>query len=353
VATITKRGDLQWQAKIRRKGYPPQSRTFETKADAEVWARDIEREMDRGIFVDRGEAESTTLYDALERYRREVTPRKKGADTETGRIRRWQAHTLSKSTLARIRGKDLAKFRDDRRAEGRAENTIRLDLALLSSLYETARKEWGMEALHNPVRMIKAPGGSNKRERRLSPEEEKWLLSGIEAAMPRTPTIRALVQLALETGMRQSEILGIEWDDVDLKRKFVRLPDTKSGDPRDVPLSPVALDVLQAMPRSISGGRMFALSQDQLIRGFRAARKKGRELYESDTGEKPPAGLLDNLRFHDLRHEAASRWAAVLAAQELAKMFGWKTLQMALRYYHPTGESLAEKLARAHLTALL
>nr|WP_282100009.1 site-specific integrase [Thauera aromatica] len=201
--------------------------------------------------------------------------------------------------------------------------------------------------------MIKAPGGSNKRERRLSPEEEKWLLSGIEAAMPRTPTIRALVQLALETGMRQSEILGIEWDDVDLKRKFVRLPDTKSGDPRDVPLSPVALDVLQAMPRSISGGRMFALSQDQLIRGFRAARKKGRELYESDTGEKPPAGLLDNLRFHDLRHEAASRWAAVLAAQELAKMFGWKTLQMALRYYHPTGESLAEKLARAHLTALL
>jgi integrase len=347
MATVYRRGDLQWQAKIRRKGYPPQSRTFEIKADAVAWARDIEREMDRGVFVSRTEAESTTLHEALERYLREVTPRKKGAEAEASRIRRWQSHSLAKSALARIRGKDLAKFRDDRRTAGRAENTIRLDLALISALYETARKDWGLESLLNPVKMIKAPGGSNKRERRLLPGEEKWLLSGIEATMSRTPTIRALLQLALETGMRQSEILSIDWNDVDLKRKFIHLPDTKSGDPRDVPLSPVALCVLQSMPRPINGGNVFPLTQDRLIRGFRAALKKGRELYEAETSEKPAVGFLENLRFHDLRHEAASRWASVLAAQELAKMFGWRTLQMALRYYHPTGESLAAKLATA------
>lgn len=195
--------------------------------------------------------------------------------------------------------------------------------------------------------MIKAPGGSNKRERRLLPEEEKWLLDGLEAAMPRIPTIRALILLDLETGMRQSEILGMEWDDVDLVRKFVHLDDTKSGDPRDVPLSPKALSILQGLPRPITGGRVFDVSQDRLIRAFRQGCKKGRELCEASTDKKPCAGWLENLRFHDLRHEAASRWASVLAAQELAKMFGWRTLQMALRYYHPTGESLAEKLARA------
>ena len=349
MATFTKRGDLQWQAKVRRKGYPPQSRTFAAKADAEAWARDIEREMDRGCFLDRSEAEATTLYEALERYAREVTPRKKGAEAEIYRIRRWQSRSISKCTLARIRGKDLAKFRDERRSQGKAENTIRLDLALLSSLYETARRDWGMEGLANPVKMIKAPGGSNKRERRLLPEEEKWLLAGIEAVMPRTPTIRALILLDLETGMRQSEILGMDWEDVDLVRKFVHLDDTKSGDPRDVPLSPKALAILQGLPRPIAGGSIFDVCQDRLIRAFRQGCKKGRDLYEAATGKKPGAGWLENLRFHDLRHEAASRWASVLAAQELAKMFGWRTLQMALRYYHPTGESLAEKLAVARL----
>lgn len=134
---------------------------------------------------------------------------------------------------------------------------------------------------------------------------------------------------------------------IETLQTIVQMPDTKSGDPRDVPLSPVALAVLKAVPRPITGGKMFAISQDRLIRGFRVACKKGRELYEAKTSKKPPTGWLENLRFHDLRHEAASRWASVLAAQELAKMFGWRTLQMALRYYHPTGESLAEKLARA------
>lgn len=351
MATITKRGDLQWQAKIRRKGYPPQSRTFAAKADAEAWARDIEREMDRGIFLDRSEAEATTLYEALKRYSREVTPRKKGARAELSRIKRWQERSLASCSLARVRGKDLAKFRDDRRAEGKAENTIRLDLALLSALYETARRDWGMEGLANPVRMIIAPGGSNKRERRLLPDEEAWLLTGIEVVMPRTANMRALIRLALETGMRQSELLKIEWEDVDAKRKFIHLADTKSGDPRDVPLSPVALDVLQGLPRPIAGGRIFEVSQDRLIRAFNQACKKGRELYEQQSGKAPAIGWLQSLRFHDLRHEAASRWASVLAAQELAKMFGWRTLQMALRYYHPTGESLAEKLAKSQQAA--
>lgn len=347
MASITKRGDLQWQVKVRRKGYPPQSATFNTRAEAEKWARSVESDMDKGTYVDNSEAQRTTLYEALARYLREVTPRKKGRYAETKRIERWQKHPLARCSLVAVRGKDLAEFRDARRAEGKAENTIRLDIALISALYETARRDWGMEGLANPARMLRLPSGSRKRERCLTPDEQQALLAAVEQVMPRTPCAKALFVIALETGMRQSELLSIEWEDIDLGRRFIHLPDTKSGDPRDVPLSPQALRTIQAMPRPIDGGKLFEVSQDRITRAVPQACKRARADYAKSQGKEAPAGWLENLRFHDLRHTAATRWAAVLAAQELAKMFGWRTMQMALRYYHPTGESLAAKLFAA------
>lgn len=78
MATIRKRGDLQWESRIRKKGYPVQSRTFDTKGAAEAWSRQIESEMDKGQFVCRRESENTTLSECIARYRKEITPRKKG-----------------------------------------------------------------------------------------------------------------------------------------------------------------------------------------------------------------------------------------------------------------------------------
>ena len=113
MATIVERG-AGWQAKIRRKGFPAQSRTFDTKADAEKWARGIEHAMDRGCFVDSREAERTTLAEALDRYESEVTPRKKGAKQERLRIALWRRDPLAQYALANIRGADLAAWRDKR-----------------------------------------------------------------------------------------------------------------------------------------------------------------------------------------------------------------------------------------------
>ena len=348
MASITKRGELQWQVKVRRKGYPPQSATFNTRAEAEKWARSVESEMDKGTYVDNSEAQRTTLYEALARYLREVTPRKKGHYAETKRIERWQKHPLAKCSLVAVRGKDLAEFRDARRAEGKAENTIRLDIALISALYETAKRDWGMEGLPNPARMLRLPAGSRKRDRSLTADEQVAFLAAIPATMPRTPNAQALFILALETGMRQSELLGIEWEDIDITRRFIHLSDTKSGDPRDVPLSPKALQTIQAMPRPIDGGKVFDVTQDRLTRAVPQACKRARATYAQQHGQPAPSGWLEGeIVFHTLRHTAATRWAAVLAAQELAKAFGWKTMQMALRYYHPTGESLAAKLHAA------
>jgi integrase len=338
MATIRKRGEFQWEAQIRRKGYPAVSMTFEIKVDAEDWARDLERDMRRGVFIDRRESETTTLKKVLEKYSTEVTVRKKSKVRETSRINKLLDHKLAGYSLAGIKAKDIAEFRDAGRKRGLAENTVRLDIALLSAVFEQCRKEWGIE-VDNPCRKIKLPGGSKKRERRLSTLEESSLLEFIVKALPRTKYTRELIELDIETGMRQSEILGIEWSDVKLSSKSIHLDDTKSGDPREVPLSPRAIQIIQSMPRPITNCRVFDLSQDRLIRGFKLACKLARE-----AAEKPKAGFMENLKFHDLRHESASRWGSILNAQELCKMFGWKTMQMALRYYHPTALSIADKL---------
>ena len=153
MATFQLRGNRQWRAMIRHKGWPEQSRTFDTKADAERWARAIEGEMDRGIFVSRKEAESTTLGEALERYGKEVSALKKGAVQELSVVRMLSGSPLSRMFLAAIQGKDIAKYRDAMLADGYSPITIKRRLSVLSHLFTIATKEWGMEGLVNPVRL--------------------------------------------------------------------------------------------------------------------------------------------------------------------------------------------------------
>jgi integrase len=347
VATFIKRGEFQWQAKVRRRGHPIQSKTFTTKADAEVWARMIEREFDRdGLFQNRAEAERTTLNAALDRYATEVTPRKKGAAQEMVRIKFWQKHPLASRFLSTIRGADLAKYRDDRRLAGRAENTIRLDLALLSHVFETARKDWGMESLNNPARNVRLPSGSVPRDRRLQAEEYKYLSAALLASSQ--PIVKDIVDLALQTAMRQSEILHLSWERIDFDSRVIFLADTKNGESRNVPLSSAAIVTLRGIVRPVNGGRVFNLSQDRLIRVFQRGCEIGRAKYLSDSkaaGIPPAVGFLDNLRFHDLRHEATTRmFERGLDMIEVSSITGHKTLSMLKRYTHLRAEDLALKL---------
>ena len=124
-----------WRAIVKRKGYQTQTRTFDTKTEAEAWARQIEGEIDRGVFVSRSEAERTTLSEALSRYAREVVPSKKNTDREGRRVQAFQSRSLAHRSMASIQGKDIAAFVQRRQAEGAGPNTVRLDLALLSHLF--------------------------------------------------------------------------------------------------------------------------------------------------------------------------------------------------------------------------
>jgi integrase len=347
VAYIEKRANNQWQARVRRKGFPPETKTFNSRADAEEWATHLESEMKRGVYVSRAEAERTLLSEALERYEREVSRFKKGHEEEKYRIGKWKRHKLAKSSLAALRPTDFAKYRDERLAEGAATSTVRLELAVISHLCTVATKEWGIPII-NPIANIRLPKVQNTRERRLIADEETWLLEAVTspAGTRSNNWIKPIVIIALETAMRLGEILSLRWEHVDLKSQVAHLPATKNGTTRDVPLSTKAVTTLSNLPRSIDG-QVFPTTQSALKQSWQRAVERARKAYVAECEKNQSTvheKFLTNLHFHDLRHEATSRLAEKLALHELMKVTGHKDTRMLARYYHPRAENLAKKL---------
>jgi integrase len=315
-----------YQVQVQRKGYPAQTKTFRTKTDAQAWATIIESEMQRGVWRDRSESENTTLMEALDRYAEEIIPSKKSPRQELVRLHLWQAKPITKMFLAAIRGRDVAVVIRDMEAEGKAPNTIRLYLALLSHLFTIARKEWGMEALSNPVELVRKPKLPQGRDRRLVGDEETRLLDTCQAM---NPELASIVRIAIETAMRQGEIMGMTWDKVDLKRPTVTLEDTKNGEKRIVPLTTKAVQILRDLPRNLDG-KVWTYTPNGMRASYIKACKR--------------AGI-EGLTFHDLRHEATSRlFEKGLNPVQAAAITGHKNMQMLKRYTHLRPEDLAKLL---------
>jgi len=334
MATISKRKTKHgWKycAQIRRKGMPEQTSTHKTKAAAQAWARDIEGKMDRNAFISVGDAEKTTLYEALDRYLGEVTPSKKGARQEAARIDQLKRMPLSDYSLMRIRSSQIATWRDSLVDKSKAPTTIRNLATIISQVYETARAEWGMEGLHNPVKGVKMPAHRPGRDRRLKKEkdEEVRLLQACEEGQ--SQWLRPIVIMALETGMRLGEILSMQRKHVDHLAGVAHLPETKNGTKRDVPLSSRARAALASVKDLASiDGRVFPVTIDSIEYHFRKARE---------------AAEIENFRFHDLRHEATSRlFERGLDIMEVGHITGHKTLDMLRRYTHLKAADLAKKL---------
>ncbi|HCE6497185.1 TPA: tyrosine-type recombinase/integrase [Pseudomonas aeruginosa] len=358
MASFRKRGDLQWQARINRKGFPAQVKTFSTRAEAEAWARQVESEIDRGVFVSRVEAEATSLSEAFERYEREISALKKGAVQERSVIVIWKATDLARRSLAAVRSADVARLRDEWLKTHKSATVLRR-LAVLSHVFTIARKEWGMEGLLNPVELIRKPQVSNARTRRIvniaSPAargSERCSEGEVERILAATGSdiLPAIVRLAIETAMRRGEIVSLRWEHIDLKRRVAHLPSTKNGNSRDVPLSSKAVSALASAQGAGSGvaGRVFDVREDTVTQAFDRALKRARSIYLKEceeAAEEPDARYLTDLRFHDLRHEATSRLADIFPLHELTKITGHKDTRMLMRYYHPRAEDLAKKLA--------
>ncbi|QBF27200.1 site-specific integrase [Pseudomonas tructae] len=324
MATYEQRPGGAWRAKIRRKGYPALSATFDTKAEAQRWAAEIEGDMSRARFVDMREAESTTMAEALDRYANEVSSTKKGAKQELTRINKWKKNPLAGKGLAALRSSDFAAYRDGELKAGRSVSTVKLDLAIISHMYTVAIKDWGIEGLSNPVMKLRMPKGAKERDRRPMLIELNGVLKAakeIHAEMP------AVIELAVETAMRRSELCGLRRENV--KPKHVLLEDTKNGTRRLVPLSSKARAALDSLPYRLDG-MVFSLAPHSVSLYFGRACK---------------AALVRDLHFHDLRHEGTSRlFEKGLSIMEVASITGHKTMSMLKRYTHLCPDALADKL---------
>lgn len=329
MATITNRGPCQWQAIVRKVGFPTQTRTFETKRDAEDWSKTVESEMRRGIFTDRSEAERTTLKELLERYSKEVTPTKRGKGPELSRLKRLMNHSVALQRLAVLRSVDFSSYRDERLAEEASDKTVREELLIFSAVLNFARKEWSIP-IENWVQHVRKPAPGLHRERRPSADEEAKLL--VACRTSKSVGLTCAVVLAIETGMRRGEIAELRWQQVDFAAKVVRLEMTKNGSRRIVPLSEKAEAALRSLPRNI-GGKVFTFFDSNGL-GAAFARACAR-------------AEIEDLHFHDLRHEAASRFAPRMPATTLAKLMGWKSIQMSMRYYNPTESELVALVRQA------
>jgi len=323
MASIEKRGK-RWRAKVRREGYPPISKTFGTKAEAQTWARQQESRMDTDSWQDTREAASTTLEEALGRYEREVIKRKKSPAKERSRVELWRRSRLARASLLRIRGVDVAEWRDER-LEHVSGGTVRRDMALLSDLYRVARSEWGLEGLHNPCADIWCPPPGRPRVRRLEAHEERALRQ-----TARTEVQEAYLDLALETGMRRGELLAMVWSRVDLQNRVVYVPDSKNGSSREVPLSKRAIAALRSFPRHLDGN---------------VWPWNGEGADSMWVRWKHRAGIV-GLTFHDLRHEATSRLveSGRFSLTQVAAITGHKDLRMLQVYANHRASDLARAM---------
>jgi len=324
MATFRKRSNA-WQVRIQRSGYPDQSKSFKTRSEAVVWARKIESELDSGVFTQQPIVSSKDLLkDLLERYKSEVTCHKKHSSAEAYRINFWLRHTIANHPISIIKSSDIAKWRDERVKLGRSPNTLRLELAVLSNLFTVAANEWGYENLTNPTTKVKLPKLPSGRVKRLSNEEFELIIQNSCSAL-----LRPIAILAVETGMRRSEIASIEWQHVNLVKRTLLIPITKNGEAREVPLSQVALDLLKSLTHE-NHSKVFNITAHAISIAFGRACKRAK---------------LVNLHFHDLRHEAISRlFERGLSLPEVATISGHKTWTMLRRYTHLSAESIAMKL---------
>lgn len=309
------------------------SRSFDTLRDAVTW-RDQQRVQAKAAR--RGAlGEVHTLAQAIQRYAKEVAPTHAGARWEQLRCAALLRDTTLPLTrpVGSVTREHIEQWRDRRLTEVSAATVLR-EMNMLGSLFSAACEWRWLQA--SPVAGIRRPPSPAHRDVLLTRAQIKGMLRALGYRRRRPQTMREVVAntmlLALRTGMRSGEILGLTWDNV--HEAYVTLPKTKNGDPRDVPLSRKARPIIARM-RGWDEEKVFPVSSQTRDALWRNARAK--------------AGL-SGFTYHDLRHVAAT-WIGRTVGQEgrlsfpeFCKVFGWRDPKNALVYTNPSARDLAEKL---------
>lgn len=323
MASIRKRNG-RYQVQVRVRGFPLQSRTFSQRSDAERWAKATELALERVPVGDHRRLKDS-LSVILERYLREISPAKRGYERERGRIHRLIRDPISANSLSALTPQLLAQFRDRRLRSG--PRACAYDLVIIRHALNLAFREWGYPLGSNPVDKVSKPKTAPARERRLSGEEYERLELATKRGKVRY--LWPLINLAIETGMRAGELMALKWCDINWERRTAFLPTTKNGLPRTVPLSARAIKWLTAL--SNSGENVVPASRVAVRQAWDRLLRRA---------------SIEDLRFHDLRHEAVSRLFEMgLSVPEVALVSGHKDYRMLARYTHLRAEDVAAKLA--------
>jgi len=321
MASFRKSGK-KWRAEVE-KNKRRASKTFDTKAEAREWAAEKELE-----FANTSKFVSTRkrVSDLFERYAKEVSPKKKGHQWEIVRIKMFQRLDMSNYLVGDISTEDILIWKNNRLNEV-APGTVKREMNLLSSMFAIAVKEWKWLKI-NPVSDVSRPKSPAPRDRRITENEIKLICDhfGFDGKTCETKhqQIAVMFLLAIETAMRLGEMHGLTADRINIEKRYLSLSDTKNNDARDVPLSNEAIRLIKiALPD------LFTVSKDSVSSLFsRAVRKLG----------------IDNLVFHDTRHEAITRLARKLDVLDLARMVGQRDLKSLMIYYNATASEIADRL---------
>ncbi|NNE24550.1 MAG: site-specific integrase [Rhizobiales bacterium] len=325
MATIRKRNN-KWQVQVRRAGQVATSKTFKCRTNTAKWARQQETAADRGeLSVDLSPLRKITLGDLVSRYLEEVTPRKRSAVAEKYVLRKFRAHPICKKSLANITTSAFSKYRDERLAVI-SPSGLKRELVPVRNIFEVARRDWGIPIKENPLDQLRLKFVDQRRERRLKEGELDRIIS--EARKCKNPYVVPVILFAIETGMRRGEILAVTWDDLDTTEETLRIPQSKNGYSRCIPLSGKALAILESL-QPVSE-RVFPTTANALRLNWERVKKR--------------AGI-DDLHFHDLRHEAISRFFELgLTVPEVALISGHRDTRMLLRYAHGDTKVVQRKL---------
>jgi integrase len=324
MASIRRRGG-KWQVQVCIGGVR-RSATFGTKRAAASWAASQVLEVEA---VRSGSVLDVPLSDLFDRYANEVSPKKRGVKWEKNRLAWFCRDKIALIRLPRLTSSDFAAWRDRRLSEVMSSTVLR-DWSLLSNVFTVAVREWRV-LKENPLVGLRRPDDSLPRDRRISEDEIDRLLYCFnyhrdQKCLTVSARVAAVFLFAIETAMRAGEISGLRWSHV--SGPVAYLPFVKNGFPRHVPLSQAALSILSRLPRE-GGDSVFNLNVSQIDSNFRRVRDEA---------------LIENLHFHDTRHEAMTRLAQRLHVLDLARMVGVRDLRTLMVYYNATPSDIAARL---------
>lgn len=309
-----------WRALINMQGIR-RSKVFPTKQEAKDWAaREEYKIKSEGKVV-----ADMPFSEVLMRYEREVSPSRRGHRWESMRLANM-AQSIGKHRLGDLDAKRIAGWRDARLREV-APGSVRREMGLLCAVLRVARQEWGLMS-HDPAEGVRKPSEPPARDRLPTPDELDRLahVAGSDLTTTKGRVWHAF-RFACETAMRAGEIAGLTWENVDLTDRVARLPLTKNGHSRDVPLSKAAVALLEELPDM---DPVFGLTGRQIDANFRAMKVRAQ---------------VEGLRFHDSRAAALTMLSRKVDVLTLAKISGHRDLRILQNvYYRRTAADIAKEL---------